>query len=47
MFMRRFILAAAFGATLLTAQPGGQDLIDCGHFKRLRALVATLNPNDP
>jgi tetratricopeptide (TPR) repeat protein len=47
MFMRRSILAATFGATLLTAQPGGQDLIDGGHFKRLRALVATQNPNDP
>jgi tetratricopeptide (TPR) repeat protein len=47
MFMRRFILAATFGATLLTAQPGGQDLIDGGHYKRLRALVATRNPADP
>src|SRR5450759_1954516 len=42
----RFLLAA-LGATLLTAQPSGQDLIDGGHFNRLRALVATQNPNDP
>src|ERR1035437_1131216 len=42
----RFLLAA-LGATLLTAQPSGQDLIDGGHFKRLRALVATRNANDP
>src|SRR5450759_856083 len=47
MLIGRFVLAATFGATLLTAQPGGQDLIDGGHFKRLRALVATRNPNDP
>jgi tetratricopeptide (TPR) repeat protein len=43
----RFILAAALGVTLLPAQPAGQDLIDGGHFKRLRALVATRNPTDP
>jgi len=47
MVIARFLLAAALGVTLLPAQPGGQDLIDGGHFKRLRALVATRNPNDP
>src|ERR1019366_1162096 len=47
MLLRRFLLAAALGATLLPAQPSGQDLIDGGHFKRLRALVATRNPADP
>jgi tetratricopeptide (TPR) repeat protein len=48
-FMRigRFILAAALAVTLLPAQPAGQDLIDGGHFKRLRALVATRNATDP
>ena len=46
MFLVRFIWAAAFGATLLSAQPSGQDLIDGGHFKRLRALVAARNAND-
>ena len=43
----RLIWAAALGATLLPAQPSGQDLIDGGHFKRLRALVATRNPSEP
>ena len=47
MLIGRFIWAAAFGVTLLPAQPGGQDLIDGGHFKRLRALVATRNVTDP
>ena len=42
----RFILAAAVRARLLADQPGGQDLIDGGHFKRLRALVAARNAND-
>src|SRR5689334_10294713 len=41
------ILAAATGAGLFADQPNGQDLIDGGHFKRLRALVATRNANDP
>ena len=43
----RFMLTAAVGARLLADQPSGQDLIDGGHFKRLRALVATRNANDP
>lgn len=47
MLIGQFIGAAALAATLLSAQPSGQDLIDGGHFKRLRALVATRNPNDP
>ena len=47
MFLQRFIWAAAFGATLLPAQPSGQDLLDSGHFKRLRAVLATRNANDP
>jgi tetratricopeptide (TPR) repeat protein len=47
MFLPRFILAAAFGAALLVAQPSGQDLLDGGHFKRLRAVLAARNGNDP
>ena len=47
MLLCRFIWAVAFGATLLPAQPSGQDLIDGGHFKRLRALVAARNPSEP
>jgi tetratricopeptide (TPR) repeat protein len=47
MRIARFILAAAIGATHLHAQPSGQDLIDAGQFKRLRALVASRNPNEP
>jgi len=43
----RLILAAAACAGLFADQPNGQDLIDGGHFKRLRALVATRNANDP
>jgi tetratricopeptide (TPR) repeat protein len=43
----RFVVAAAVGATLLADQPSGQDLIDGGHFKRLRAVVATRDANDP
>src|ERR1039457_4873189 len=47
MLLCRFIWALAVCATLLPAQPSGQDLIDGGHFKRLRALVATRNPDEP
>jgi tetratricopeptide (TPR) repeat protein len=47
MLLARFIGTAALCITLLPAQTSGQDLIDGGHFKRLRALGATRNPNDP
>src|SRR5450755_3411433 len=51
MLLARFVGTAALRITLLPAQtPGptsGQDLIDGGHFKRLRTLVASRNPNDP
>jgi tetratricopeptide (TPR) repeat protein len=43
----RFLCVAAICLSPLPAQPSGQDLIDGGHFKRLRALVATRNPTDP
>ena len=43
----RFLCATAICVSLLRSQPSGQDLIDGGHFKRLRTLVAARNPDDP
>src|SRR5690349_8016866 len=45
MLMRTFA-AALLAAASLHAQTSPDDLVEAGHFKRLRALVATRNPND-
>jgi tetratricopeptide (TPR) repeat protein len=50
MEIRRVVGTAVLSAAILgaqaAAQPTPQELIDGGHFRLLRALVATRNPND-